>query len=199
MITIGLILTSISENNKRLIDNQTPPFTAAIMWTTLRTSHNPQDTHNQYTLLQEFIGTYQKPKETLTEFNGRLAGIQDAILSSFPAGATAADVVNILLPWITLNHLVDSRENKIFVSSLKVMGGITRGAINTAFINEQCNCDTKKNQSSPLKSEGANYTNKGNNNKLNPNSPKWSDQSLGIVRIYERTCQVAKDQPFQGL
>ena len=97
-IAIGLILTSISENNKWLVDNQTPALSASQMWEKLRATHNPQDAHNQFTLLQEFITTYQEPKESLTEYNGRLIGIQEVVLASFPAGASAADIINVLLP-----------------------------------------------------------------------------------------------------
>lgn len=123
---IGLILTSISEGNKWLVDNKTPAFSAHQMWETLRTSHNPQNAQNQFLLLQEFISSRQSTKESLTQFNSRLLGIQDVVISSFPQGATAADVFDVLLPWIALNRLVDSKENEVFVQSLKVVGGIVQ-------------------------------------------------------------------------
>lgn len=171
---IGIILTSISEGNKWLVDNKTPAFSAYQMWDTLRTSHNPQNAQNQFLLLQEFLSAHQNPKESLTQFNGRILGIQDVVVSAFPQGATAADVFDVILPWLAINRLVDSKENEVFVQSLKIAGGITKGAVHTAFVNEQRDRDANKAQSSGQpKSEAANYANKGGQGKKpSPNSPK---------------------------
>ena len=171
-MAIGLLLSNVSENNRRLIENQTPPLDAHGMWEALRLALNRQDSTNQFSHLQELMNsTNQKRGESLTSFLSRILLASDKVLGSFPPGTTAVDMANILIPYIALNHLQDTDENHHFVKSIKVIGGITKGVVNEAFINEQKDRDRAKQQAATSKSENANTVDHHYTNKSKPYIP----------------------------
>lgn len=96
-------------------------------------------------------------------FFGRILVSGDKLLKAFPVGATAAQVIDVLIPFVAISRLQDSDENVALRQAIKVAGGINKTAVNTIFTSEQKDRDNAKAiQGMKNKSENANYAGSGN-------------------------------------
>ncbi|KAG8866670.1 hypothetical protein FRB97_003812, partial [Tulasnella sp. 331] len=134
----GIIRSSISESNKRLIKR----MTAFDAYATLKAAHNLSTGDRQYQLLQTFTSIHQTHKENLPEYLSRSQVARDHLLAALPSTATAADLLSTIVAFFSLQNLEDTKENQLLKDMLQRTINISKTTLETAYRTEQTSCTT---------------------------------------------------------
>ncbi|KAG8865609.1 hypothetical protein FRB97_004618, partial [Tulasnella sp. 331] len=118
----GIIRSSISEPNKRLIKG----MTAFDAYAALKAAHNLSTGDQQYQLLQTFASIHQTHKENLPEYLSRSQVTRDHLLAALPSTATAADLLSTIVAFFSLQNLEDTKENQSLRDTLLNLGFMQR-------------------------------------------------------------------------
>ncbi|KAG8895996.1 hypothetical protein FRC01_012082, partial [Tulasnella sp. 417] len=136
--TMGIVLQHLDTANRRLIAKLT---TAKAIWDHLKTTHVKQTENRQYQLYQDMANVRQEPSETLPIYLARMETAADRLSSSLASGASADDVIGMLVTFLTMQNLDRSEENENFEINLTVAGKLSRSNLADAFSNKQTRRD----------------------------------------------------------
>ncbi|KAG8869635.1 hypothetical protein FRB97_000919 [Tulasnella sp. 331] len=175
----GIIRSSISEPNKRLIKG----MTAFNAYAVLKAAHNLSTGDRQYQLLQTFASIHQSHKENLPEYLSHSQVARDHLLAALPSTATAADLLSTIVAFFSLQNLEDTKENQSLRDTLQRTTNISEATLETAYRKEQTSRTTNR---IVTKQESAKRTkviaaaakednnNNNNNNNINNRKPRGS-------------------------
>ncbi|KAG8865864.1 hypothetical protein FRB97_004343 [Tulasnella sp. 331] len=155
----GVIRSSISEPNKRLIKG----MTAFDAYAALKAAHNLSTGDRQYQLLQTFASIHQTHKENLPEYLSCSQVARDHLLAALPTTATAVDLLSTIVAFFSLQNLEDTKENQ------------SEATLETAYRKEQTSRTTnaivaKQESAKHAKVVNAAFTREDNNNNNNNNN-----------------------------
>ncbi|KIO17615.1 hypothetical protein M407DRAFT_32710 [Tulasnella calospora MUT 4182] len=135
---LGIILERIDAANARLVGTNE----AHDAWTVLEAAHVVQSANRQYQLYQAMANTRQKPDEALPTYMQRVEQAADRFSTSLATGASADDIINMLVAFITVSNLDPTEDNENFERNLSITGQNNRTSVTAAFRAEQTRRDT---------------------------------------------------------
>lgn len=113
---LGVIQESISPANLRLINGKN----AKDAWKVLKDHHNATGGNLHYQYLQELANVHQKPKESLTDYIGRIQLGGDRLIGSIPSTTPLPDFIDLIVAMYALQNLQDTAENDQLEALIKL-------------------------------------------------------------------------------